>query len=124
MPLAPDFTGLEVRHLPIISLSPESLQFAAVQGGPDPAPKVVWVKNAAGGSLTGLAASVVYDAGEPSGWLSATLRSTVVPTYVDVQATTGASQPDTLHATIVVSTSLKGVWRRGVKVTFVISRPE
>ena len=121
--LAPDFSDWEVRYPPSISLSVRSLEFTALVGGADPDSQIVHIKNVGGEPLTGLSASVTYQIGQPTGWLSAELKSTSAPTYMVVRATAGALQADTLSAAIFVSSSVDGVWRKSLPVSLVLSSP-
>ena len=61
---------LTVSSQPTIVLSTAAVAFAAEANGADPADQVVNITNGAGGSLTGLVSSIVYDGGDPGGWLT------------------------------------------------------
>ena len=91
--------------VPAIGLSRSSLSFAAVQGGTAPATQTVAIENAGTGTLDGLAATVAYAAGEPTGWMVATLSQTAAPSTLSVRTVPGALAPGAYHAAIAVASS-------------------
>jgi large repetitive protein len=108
---------------PAIALSTYSASFSALRGGADPASQVLQLTNSGGGSLTGLGAAVGYAAGEPTGWLSATLGSTAAPTSLTLHAATGTLPAGTYTATVQVASSVSGVHPVTVTVTFAVLAP-
>lgn len=89
---------------PLVAVSPTSVSFSMVSGGPTPSPETVSVTNAGGGELTGLAASVSYASGQPSGWLSAALAGSVAPTELVLSVDPGGiAAPAVLDAAVEVS---------------------
>ncbi|HET9983242.1 MAG TPA: fibronectin type III domain-containing protein [Longimicrobiales bacterium] len=88
---------------PVLALDRSVLVFGAVAGGANPAAQAVAVTNTGGSSLTGLAVSVGYAAGEPAGWLDATFDATTAPTALRVLAHVSGLAPGSYHATLTVS---------------------
>ena len=86
----------------LISLSRSSVDLSAVVGQANPGPESVGVTNSGGNVLSSLSTAVLYPAGQPSGWLSATVGSTA-PTSVTLQATTGSLPIGLYTATVRVS---------------------
>src|SRR5947208_2711393 len=75
---------------PVIRLSAMSTTFTAVQGGASPAPQTLSVTNGGGGTLSGLVRGTIsYDAGQPTGWLAASLDQPDAPATLTLSATTG-----------------------------------
>src|SRR5439155_952320 len=69
-----------VAAAPAIALSPSSVTFGATPGGANPAPQTVSITNGGGGTLSGLAVGTIsYGTGQPTGWLSASLRGSTAP---------------------------------------------
>jgi Bacterial Ig-like domain (group 2) len=110
-------------RLPALSLSPATLSFAAMAGGPDPAAQSVDVTNNGGGILAGLTSSITYGTGQPTGWLSAKLSATTSPAKLDVGAATGSLAAGTYTATIDVSAPGVPNSPQSVTVTFVVASP-
>jgi hypothetical protein len=99
-------TGAPVQHPPSLALSSSAAAFAALLGAPGPAAQVVEVTNAGGGALDGLTATVAYGAGQPTGWLSATLSGTTAPATLTLTASTTATDAGLYDATVTVSGSV------------------
>ena len=93
---------------PAIGLSLASISFGSYQGGSNPASQQVQVNNDGTGTLGGLSASVTYGAGQPSGWLTATLNSSAAPTTLTVQARTGSLSAGTHNAMVSISSAAAG----------------
>ena len=90
---------------PRLLVSLDAATFNALAGGIDPAPRSVEISNGGGGSLNGLQRVISYAAGQPNGWLTATLNGTSAPATLSIQATPSALAPGTYTATITVSAS-------------------
>ncbi len=114
--------SLTVGAGPTISLSPDSLDFAAIPGGTDPAPATVQVDNTGGGTLSGLSVgTITYGAGG-AGWISsATLDLTTAPATLTVQAKVGALAVGTYTATIPVASASAVNTPQPVSVTFTVA---
>lgn len=101
---------------PAMELSPTQLDFAAVQGGANPAAKNVTVSNLAGGTLARPTAT-------PSvAWLAASV-STDPPYAVTVQPTVGALVAGTYTATISISSAGASNDPQSIGVTFTVAPP-
>ncbi|HEX7050967.1 MAG TPA: CARDB domain-containing protein [Longimicrobiales bacterium] len=87
---------------PAIVLSQTDVSFEAAEGGMDPATQTVSVTNGGGGTLNGLGASITYETGQHTGWLSATLSSDVAPTTLTLEANVGTLPADTYTASVSV----------------------
>jgi fibronectin type 3 domain-containing protein len=89
---------------PVIALSPTSLSFTATAQGSSPPLRTVTVTEAGGNAaLGGLAVEVAYPAGQPAGWVMASLASSSAPTQLSVGAALGALSPGNYSATVRVS---------------------
>src|SRR5688500_16155702 len=86
-----------------IGLSASSLSFNVVSGGADVTQNVQVTD--AGDDKVGVfsVAGISYTAGQPSGWLTATLAATSAPTQLAVRVAPAALQPGTYSATISVA---------------------
>jgi hypothetical protein len=105
---------------PAIGLSPTSVAFGALVGGPDPGPQTVQVNNAGGGTLGGLGMAVSYAPNQVSGWLSAALVGAQAPTTVTLQATTRTLAAGTYGATVTVQSSAAGNSPQTIAVTLTV----
>ncbi len=108
---------------PAIGLSNTSLAFAAQTTGAEPPVQTVSVTNAGTGSLTGLAAAVSYQSGQPTGWLSASLSATTAPATLTVQASKTGLAAGTYNGTIAVTSSVANNSPQTVAVTFTVTQP-
>ena len=108
---------------PVIGAAPASLAFTATQGGTNPASKNVQVTNTGGGTLSGLAVSVIYPGGEPAGWLSTSLSGTSAPATVTVNATVGSLAAGTYSATVRIASGVAANSPQLVDVSFVVQPP-
>jgi hypothetical protein len=108
---------------PAIALAPTSAEFTAVTLTANPASKTVQVTNAGGGSLTDLSAAIAYGAGQPIGWLEATLGATTAPATLTLQPTTGLLLPGTYTATVEVRSPVASNSPQTVTVTFQVTAP-
>src|SRR6185437_5185532 len=108
---------------PIILAAPPSLSFNAVAKGSNPAAQQSAITNAGGGTLSGLAAAVTYAAGQPTGWLAATLSQTTAPATLTLQPNIASlpSAYDTLTATVALTSTVPGVTTQHVIVTLFLS---
>ncbi|MCA9738317.1 MAG: Ig-like domain-containing protein, partial [Gemmatimonadetes bacterium] len=81
--------AINVRERGQLLLSDSLVTLRADVGGAGPAPATVRI-NGTGGSLSGLTAQVVYDAGDPIGWLTPSLVSTATPATLELDVDPGA----------------------------------
>lgn len=106
-----------------IALSATSRSFTAVAGGANPGAQSLSIGNSGTGTLSGLAASISYQGGEPTGWLATSLSSTNAPATLTFQATTGSLPAGTYHATVSVTSPVATNSPQSVSVTFTVSAP-
>jgi len=107
--------------VPVIGVVPDSLAFTAVVGASTGAAQTVTVSNIGEGTLNGLEATVLYDAGA-SDWLFASLDANVPATL------TVTPQPEFLaagayRALIEITSSVPGVLPETVVVTMSVTAP-
>jgi uncharacterized membrane protein len=109
-----------VSSTPAIGVAPATLSFSTMRGT-EAATQVVAVSNVGGGNLTGLTASVTYQAGQPTGWLTAALSAATAPSNLTAQALIGALPNGTYNATISVASASAGASPRSIAVSFTIA---
>jgi hypothetical protein len=115
---------LDVTGAPAMTLTPGSVTFTGTTGQPSPTPATVVVGNSGGGSLAGLTAGPVsYGAGQPTGWLAATLSGTTTPSTLILTPTTGALAAGNYTATVPVATTTSGVASQTATVSFQVGAP-
>ena len=88
--------------VPEIHVDKSALSFSVVEGA-DPPPQSVVITNVGNGTLTGLVPSIVYDQGQPVGWLYVTLLQATAPTQLDVSAVLRTLPAGTYNASVLVS---------------------
>ncbi len=103
---------------PSITLDASDISFSATVGGRVPAVQEVSVTNGGDGILDGLAASITYAGGEPSGWLQATLADSAAPTKLTLKASPEVLAAGTYHATVEVSSGAASNSPQALKVVF------
>jgi uncharacterized membrane protein len=106
---------------PAIGLSQSNVLFSATTGAGNPSNQTVNVTNTGGGTLDGLATTVTYASGQPTGWLNASLSGTTAPATITLQAATGALAAGTYNATVNVTSSAASNSPQTVNVTFTVS---
>jgi hypothetical protein len=104
-----------------IALAPAIGSFAATAGGPDPGVQTVSITNSGAGSLTDLVLNLTYAAGQPGGWLTATLATTTAPTSLSLQATTGNLSAGSYEATVAVSSIVASNSPQNLNVTLTLT---
>jgi uncharacterized membrane protein len=109
--------------MPSIALGESAVQFQAAQGAGDPAPSTVSVTNAGGGVLTGLGASITYEAGQPGGWLAASLSPATAPSTLTLSASAGALPAGTYNATVHIVSPVADNSPRALPVTLTVGAP-
>jgi hypothetical protein len=105
---------------PIIALSSTEQRFTSPEGGANPASQSVEVTNGGEGTITGLKADLIYTAGQPAGWLSATLNTTTAPSTLRLAATIAGLAPGTYTASVAVSARLASNSPQVVRVTLTV----
>jgi hypothetical protein len=111
-----DSTGTQSAAL--IHLSQTSITFDAVAAGADPPPQSVPISNGGGSALTGLAASISYGSGQPTGWLTATLGGTSAPAALQLQADVGSIGAGSYTAQVAVQSPGASNTPQTINVTF------
>jgi hypothetical protein len=109
-----------ITSAPFIGLGATSRSFVAQQNGANPPVQTVGVTNAGAGNLTGLATSIQYTAGQPTGWLSATLTGTTAPATITLRATTGPLPSATYTANVRVTSPVAQNSPQTIVVTFTV----
>jgi hypothetical protein len=88
---------------PVIALDSTSVTFAAT-AGTSPPTKSITLKNGGGAPFTTVALDPpAYDAGQPSGWLTATLSGTAAPYTITLSAASASIAAGTYHATVRIN---------------------
>lgn len=106
---------------PAIALTPSNVTFGALRGGANPATQTISVTNAGVGTLTGLAAgTITYGAGQPAGWLGATLSGSTAPAALTLSVTTGNLAVGAYTATLPVTSSVASNGPQTVGVRLVV----
>src|SRR6266550_4689266 len=109
---------------PAIALTPSSVSFSATQGGTNPAPQTVSVTNGGGGTLSGLAVgTIAYGAGQPTGWLGASLSGSTAPVTLTLTVTTGSLPAGSYTATMPVTSTGASNSPQTVSLTLVVGPP-
>ena len=108
---------------PSIALAPQAVTFAHTLGGPAPAPRIVRISNAGPGTLDALTASVSYDAGQPSGWLTATLEATAAPTDLRLVVASSTLEAGSYDASVTIASAHAGVAPRVLPVALIVGEP-
>jgi Rieske Fe-S protein len=108
---------------PSMLVTPNTEVFTATQNGANPAPQLVSITNTGGGTLSGLDVVVGYGAGQPSGWLSATLDVQAAPAILTLQPATKPLTPGTYTATVQITAPTAINAPQAVTVSFTIAAP-
>lgn len=115
---------IAVRTAPILRVSAPTAVFEATAGGADPEAVDLALTNDGDLPLTGLqVGDVVYGAGEPGGWLSASLTGTTAPATLRLSASMGSLAPGTYTATLTVASSVSANGPQSLAVTLRVLRP-
>ncbi len=113
------FLAASAQQTAIISLSPDSFVFNAVQGGPNPPPQILQIRNVGTGSM-----GWAFGSGIPS-WLSVIPPGpSTAPADVQLTALTGSRVPGTYVFWLKVYSSQASNSPDSVKVRFTISSPQ
>ncbi len=108
---------------PTIALSSASAAFSATVGGANPSALGLAITNIGTGTLSGLVATVTYQSGQPLGWLSASLNTTIAPAALTLSATVGSLAPGTYNATVAITSGASGVTNspQNLGITFTVT---
>jgi fibronectin type 3 domain-containing protein len=110
-----------VAPAPAIGLGAITVAFSAAQGGANSAAQQVGVTNAGGGSLTGLATTIDYQAGQPTGWLTASLSGTTAPAQLTLQASPSNTPAGNYTANVRVTSPVAQNNPQTVTVNFAVA---
>ncbi|MFW6078973.1 MAG: lamin tail domain-containing protein [Gemmatimonadota bacterium] len=114
---------VEAAPVPSIALSATAVDFAATEGGSDPADETVEVTNDGDGTLDGLGATVAYPDGQPTDWLEASLDGTTAPAALTLSATTGSLTAGEYEAAVDVTADAADDSPRTIAATVTVSEP-
>jgi hypothetical protein len=106
-----------------IALSRSSATFSATAGGGNPDAIRIDITNSGGGTVSGLAHSVSYTSGQPTGWLSVTRSGTSAPATLTLNATTGSLLPGSYSANVRLTSSTATNSPVDIPVTFNVGTP-
>src|SRR3954462_881236 len=106
-----------------IVLSATTASFTGTTGGANPGAQSIAVTNGGSGTLPGLTSQVTYGAGEPTGWLSATLNQTTAPATLTITPNTAGLASGAHTATVTVSSTLSDAAPRTVSVMLTLLSP-
>ncbi len=106
--------GLPATAAPVLSISPSTLSFTAIQGGANPAAANLSVTNTGTGTLT-------FTDSSDSAWLSATPASGTAPQTLQVSAALGSLAPGAYTEHITVTATGAQQSPQAATVTFTVS---
>lgn len=79
--------ALTITDIPAISLSATQIRFSGTPSSSNPPPQAVTVTNVGGSTLSNLSVgTITYGAGEPTGWVTASLSGTAAPSTLTLSA--------------------------------------
>jgi hypothetical protein len=107
---------------PSVSASPSAVVLTASPGGSSET-RVVNVTNAGHGTLSGLSVSVAYQAGGPSGWLTAGLSGTTAPADLTLSGSAASLADGVYQATVTVASPVNGGSSAAVTVDLQVEPP-
>ncbi len=108
---------------PVIGLSESTVEFERGPGDATVAQAAVTVMNLGSQALTGLGAGVTYGAGEPTGWLVASLSPTTAPATLSLSASSVGLVAGAYTATVDVLSPVALNSPQSVIVSLVITEP-
>jgi len=100
-----------------LDLSPEFLNFSALEGAPNPPGQILWIVNLAGGALQWTAEARTSGGG---GWLTLSSTSGTTPATLTVNSASSGLAPGVYSGTVVVRD--KGGASKSVVITLLVSR--
>lgn len=102
---------------PGIGINAAKICFTPTFTGPDARPDAVGITSLDGSPIDGLTAAIIYDPGQPTGWLSTSFTAPSAPSRLWLSSQKGVTPPGTYHATVQVSSSAPGVAPVSIRVT-------
>jgi large repetitive protein len=111
---------------PALELGATTVSFAARAGGANPPPQTVALRNSGGGTVSGLAVTLITYFQEPASWLTATVSgpsaTAAQPAQLQLSASVGTLAPGTYSALVTIASSAAG-GARELPVTLVVGAP-
>ncbi|MGH7554355.1 MAG: Ig-like domain-containing protein, partial [Longimicrobiales bacterium] len=109
-----------VTVVPAIALVVDSAKvtMAAIEGSTTAVIRTTGVRAQSGGPAAGLRTTITYSAGQPTGWLEASLLATTSPTTLRLTGTVGALRQGVYQAAINIESSTPGAQAVAVTVEF------
>jgi len=112
--------SISVTVPPEIVLSESELEFQSEAGQGSTGARTVNISNGGEGTLDGIAVSVSYPSGTPTGWLEATLQGSAAPTSIGVRAQPSGLSPGTYEGEVEVAASGASNSPQAIRVTLVL----
>lgn len=104
--------------VPRITPTAATAAFNATVGGANPPAQTIAISNGGTGVLSGLSIGPIgYVAGQPTGWLGASLSLGAAPSVLTLTATTGTLAAGTYTATVPISSTSPGVANSPTTIT-------
>jgi hypothetical protein len=98
--------NLIVLRPPTIQIASTTVGFSGQRLAPNPAARTVAITNSGTGTLSGLSiGSITYGAGQPTGWLAASLNASSAPATMTLSADVGPVPVGAYSATVEVKSS-------------------
>jgi uncharacterized protein YjdB len=130
VPVTSSLAGVNAKTFPVtfnigsalvLGAAPSSVSFTAPASTGNPAAQTVNVISVNGTPITGLGVSAVeYGAGQPTGWLTASLASTTTPATLTLTAATGTLATGTYTANVPITAASATNTPFRIPVTFVV----
>lgn len=95
--------SLTVDAAPVVALSANTLSFTSSLVDPPAAAQTVNITNSGGASIGGLATQILYEPGQSTGWLTATLSATTTPSVLTLVPVSGSVQPQSYKAKVLIT---------------------
>ncbi len=116
--------SIQVRTPPVLQTGAPTATFEAVAGEGEPPDQSIAITNGGDLPLTGLSVGAIqYGAGEPVGWLDASLSSTSAPAQLQLSASAAGLAPGAYSATLTVASSVSVNGPQSLAVTLLVVRP-
>ena len=100
-----------------IGINAAEICFTPTRTGPNARPDDVRITSLDGSPIDGLTATVIYDPGQPTGWLLASLTASSAPARLWLSSNMGVIPAGKYHATVQVASTTAGVAPVSIRVT-------
>ena len=107
-----------------IGLNATKICFTPTLTGPQGRPDDVRITSLDGSPIDGLTAAVIYDPGQPTGWLSTAFTAPSAPARLWLTSSYNGLSAATYHATVQVSSTTPGVAPVSISVTLQVRPPK